>query len=133
MPRKKWAEIKAGLPPESIARAAAKTERILASLRLGELRKARGLTQEAMAERLAIRQVSVSKMESRADVRVSTLRSVVEAMGGTLEIRACFPDADYRLELSGEDAHVERIPEDDNSVLAGTHSDRSAGRAGEDR
>lgn len=130
MPRKKWAEIKAGLPPESVARAAAKTERILASLRLGELRKARGLTQEAMAERLEIRQVSVSRMESRTDVRVSTLRSVVEAMGGEIEIRARFPDAEYRLDLSGEDAEVGQIPGAGDSVLAGTHSSRSVGGTG---
>ena len=130
MTRKKWAEIKAELPPESIARAAAKTERILASLRLGELRKARGLTQEAIAERLEIRQVSVSRMESRSDVRVSTLRSVIEAMGGEMEIRARFPDAEYRLDLTAEDAQVEQIPSAGDAILAGTPSSRGGG-AGE--
>lgn len=129
MPRRKWAEIKAGMRPESVAVAAAKTEQILAGLRLGELRKARGLTQEAMAERLAVRQVSVSRMESRTHVRVSTLRSVVEAMGGTLEIRACFPDAEYRLDLSGADAQVEQILQDRTAGVSSTLSRNGAGGA----
>ena len=35
---------------------------------------------------------TISKMEHRADLYLSTLRSYIEAMGGNLEIRAAFPD-----------------------------------------
>jgi transcriptional regulator with XRE-family HTH domain len=111
MGRKKWSEIRAEATPETLEAAA----EFLISMRLRYLREARGLTYSEVADRLEIRQASVSRMESHADVRVRTLRSVIEAMGGTLEIRACFPDADYRLEFSAQDAHVERIPGDDTS------------------
>jgi transcriptional regulator with XRE-family HTH domain len=95
---KKWSEIRAKAAPETLARADA----LLASYRLRELREARGLTQAEMAERLEIRQVSVSKMEARSDVHVSTLRSVIEALGGRMEIRAVFPDAEYVIEVGDE-------------------------------
>ena len=105
-----WDELLSTVDPEVLAAAAAKTEAHLTSLRLRELRKARGLTQAEIADLLDIRQVSVSRLEARSDVHVSTLRSVIEAMGGEIEIRARFPDAEYQIELSdGEEARVERV------------------------
>jgi transcriptional regulator with XRE-family HTH domain len=94
---KKWSELKATLPPEVIERARRKTEAMLAVIELNELRKARRLTQEQLAERLGIRQSNVSKLERRANLLVSTLRDVVEAMGGELRVTAQFPDAEYDL------------------------------------
>jgi len=102
---KKWSEIRAKAAPETLERADA----LLASYRLRGLREARGLTQSEMADRLDVRQVSVSRMEARSDVRVSTLRSVIEAMGGRLEIRAVFPDAEYQIEV-GEEMQVQPAP-----------------------
>jgi transcriptional regulator with XRE-family HTH domain len=98
---KKWSELKATLPPEVIERAARKTEAMLAAIELNELRKARKLTQEQLAERLGIRQSNVSKMERRTDLHVSTLRDVVEAMGGELRVTARFSDAEYELDYIG--------------------------------
>lgn len=49
-------------------------------------------SQEALAERLKVKQATYSKMERREDVKVSSLRRVVEAMGGRLLIQAIFPD-----------------------------------------
>ena len=126
MGRKKWSEIRAKGSPETLEAAAG----LLTSMRLRDLREARGLTQSEVAERLEIRQVSVSRLESRTDVRVSTLRSVIEAMGGEVEIRACFPDAEYRLDLTGEDATVQRIPVHGNAVLADAHSGGGEDEAG---
>jgi transcriptional regulator with XRE-family HTH domain len=100
MPRKKWSEIRAKASPEVLAGA----DEVLTSLRLADLRRARSLTQETVAERLSVRQVSVSRMESRGDVRVSTLRSVVTAMGGTLDVLARFPDAVYRIVFDDSEA-----------------------------
>lgn len=69
---------------------------------LGELRKSRGIRQTELGARLGVGQVAVSRMESRDDVLMSTLRSVVEAMGGRLEVRAIFPDGDsHEIELGG--------------------------------
>lgn len=107
--RTKWSDLEAQLSLEVRAAVEARVDEIHTSLRLGELRKARGLTQEEMADLLDVRQVSVSKLEGRSDVRVSTLRSVIEAMGGEMEIRARFPDAEYAVDVSDEDARVQPV------------------------
>jgi DNA-binding XRE family transcriptional regulator len=59
---------------------------------LQKLRKAHKLTQANMAKKLGIGQDSVSRLEQRSDLLISTLRSYVEAMGGKLSIVAEFPD-----------------------------------------
>lgn len=59
---------------------------------LSSLRKSRGLSQAQLAQRLGITQSDVSKLERRPDVRLSTLRAAVEAMGATLRVEAEFPD-----------------------------------------
>lgn len=98
MPTRNWEEIKAKAAPETLVAAARKTDAMLAAFELNELRKARRLTQEELARRLGTRQANVSKLERRSDVRVSTLREVVEAMGGELRITAHFADGDYLIE-----------------------------------
>jgi transcriptional regulator with XRE-family HTH domain len=61
-------------------------------LSLRDLRIARQLTQEKLAERLQIRQESVSRLEKRSDLHLSTLREVIQAMGGELRLVVEFPD-----------------------------------------
>src|SRR5579871_2999550 len=67
-------------------------ELIAEEMTLRELRKARKLTQVRMAKRLGITQDSVSRLEKRSDLLLSTLRKTVEAMGGNLSLVAEFPD-----------------------------------------
>lgn len=86
-------QIISNLPAERRARIAARTKQIIAEeTALRSLRKARRLTQERMAELLHIGQDSVSRIESRSDLLLSTLRSYVEAMGGSLRLIVEFPD-----------------------------------------
>ncbi len=59
---------------------------------LRELRKARRLTQVRMAKALGITQDSVSRLEKRSDLLLSTLRKTIKAMGGNLSLVAEFPD-----------------------------------------
>lgn len=59
---------------------------------LRDLRKARRLTQARVAKRLGITQDSVSRLEKRSDLLLSTLRKTVKAMGGDVRIVAEFPD-----------------------------------------
>lgn len=59
---------------------------------LQELRQAHKLTQKRMAEVLGIGQDSVSRLEQRSDLLLSTLREYVEALGGRLSLVAEFPD-----------------------------------------
>ena len=59
---------------------------------LAELRRHRSLTQVELAERLQRAQASISAMETADDNLLSTWRSVVESMGGHLELVAVFDD-----------------------------------------
>jgi predicted transcriptional regulator len=89
---KKFSELRAGMSPESRARAESKATAMLSEMPLNELRQARGLSQKMLAEVLHVQQPSIAKMEKRADMYLSTLRSHIEAMGGKLEVTALFPD-----------------------------------------
>jgi transcriptional regulator with XRE-family HTH domain len=59
---------------------------------LRDLRKAQALTQERLAEALHISQDGISRLETRNDFLLSTLRSYIEALGGRLTLIAEFPD-----------------------------------------
>jgi DNA-binding XRE family transcriptional regulator len=61
--------------------------------RISEIRQERGMSQETLSEQLNVKQATYSKLERRADVKVSSLRQVIEAMGGKLLIQAVFPDS----------------------------------------
>ena len=67
-------------------------ELIAEEMTLRELRHARKLTQVRMAKTLGITQDSVSRLEKRSDLLLSTLRKTVQAMGGNLSLVAEFPD-----------------------------------------
>ncbi len=67
-------------------------ELIAEEMTLRELRKARKLTQVRIAKTLGITQDSVSRLEKRSDLLLSTLRKTVRAMGGNVSIVAEFPD-----------------------------------------
>jgi transcriptional regulator with XRE-family HTH domain len=56
------------------------------AMTLQELRKARSLPQEEVAEALTVNQPAVAKLKKRGDMHVSNLRRYIEALGGTLEI-----------------------------------------------
>ena len=62
----------------------------LATLR--DLRVAASQTQADMAQALGVRQDTISRLEQRSDMLLSTMRRYVEAMGGQLEIVATFPN-----------------------------------------
>jgi len=59
---------------------------------LQELRQAHKLTQKRIAQVLGIGQDSVSRLEQRSDLLISTLRGYVEALGGRLSLVAEFPN-----------------------------------------
>ena len=56
------------------------------------------MSQKALAEVLHVEQPAIAKMEKRADMYISTLRSHIEAMGGALEIVARFPEGAVRIQ-----------------------------------
>ncbi len=67
---------------------------IAEEMTLRELRHARKLTQVRIAKKLGVTQDSVSRLEKRTDLLLSTLRRTVEAMGGNLSLIAEFRDRD---------------------------------------
>jgi DNA-binding XRE family transcriptional regulator len=94
---KKFSVLRERMPAPSRERAAARTQAMMAQMPLNELRQARGLSQKALADVLHVQQPSIAKMERRADMYISTLRSHIEAMGGQLEVVARFPDGAVKI------------------------------------
>ena len=99
-----WKALKHKASPEERERI--KREAIDEFDRMGfaSLRKARQQTQAELADKLGIDQASVSAIENRSDLLLSTLAKYVRALGGDVEIRAVFPEATFNLEplLTGE-------------------------------
>ena len=59
---------------------------------LKDLRQAMQKTQVDLAAALHVGQDSISRLEKRSDMLLSTLRGYIEAIGGKLEIVARFPN-----------------------------------------
>ncbi len=86
-------EVMASLPAEERALVKARAQELIEEvLTLRDLRSAHQLTQKRVAELLGVQQDSVSRMERRTDMLLSTMSSYVEAMGGTLRLIAEFPN-----------------------------------------
>ncbi len=90
--------LKNKLSHESQERVEKRVQELLKEMPLAELRQARQMTQEQIAQTLKIKQASVSKMESQTDMYISTMRKYIEAMGGELEIVAKFPDGHVKVD-----------------------------------
>ena len=75
------------------AKRRAKVKRRAAELAtLKDLRHAVLRTQEELATALGVGQDTISRLEQRSDMLLSTLKRYVEAMGGTLDLVARFPN-----------------------------------------
>jgi transcriptional regulator with XRE-family HTH domain len=83
--------------PARVAKAKARAREIQAEMLLAELRKLEGVTQVELAEKLGIKQPAVSQLEQQDDMQVSTLRRIVQALGGILEITVRLPGGEYRV------------------------------------
>jgi DNA-binding XRE family transcriptional regulator len=81
---------------ERIAAARAET---LEEIRLYELRHREAVSQVTLAGRLDVTQGAISKLEHSDDVRVSTLRQYLEALGALLELVAVFDDEQPRVPI----------------------------------
>jgi hypothetical protein len=94
---KSFKKLQGKMSPASRTRSEAKAQKMIKEMALDELRAARDLTQEHLSRILGVRQAAVSKLERRTDMYISTLADFIKAMGGTLEIRAIFPDGNVRI------------------------------------
>ena len=89
--------LQARISAEARARSERRAEAMIQDMTLADLREAQKLTQEQLAKKLHMRQAAVSKLERRTNMNVTTLRHMIEKMGGELEIRAQFPQGDVRI------------------------------------
>ena len=86
-------EVFAELPAARRAKIKERVAELIAEeLGLQELRKSKQITQEEIAARLGGRQVYISRLEKRDDMKLSTLRAYVEAIGGDLQLMVTFPE-----------------------------------------
>jgi predicted transcriptional regulator len=85
-----FSELTKNFTPARRARVAAKAAELRETMTLEELRKARSLSQEEVADSLSVGQPAVAKLEKRTDMHVGNLRRYIEALGGKLEITARF-------------------------------------------
>jgi DNA-binding XRE family transcriptional regulator len=89
---KNFHELRKRMPPEAQKKARVLAQKYTEEMPLDELRAARQMTQEHLARLLGTKQAAISKMERRTDMYLSTLQSIVKAMGGRLRIEAVFAE-----------------------------------------
>jgi predicted XRE-type DNA-binding protein len=88
-----FSDLKKGWTPERLAEnAARKAELAVELVSLEQLREGLGISQEELAEVMDVQQPAISKLVRRSDMKVSTLRELIAAMGGELHITASFAD-----------------------------------------
>jgi DNA-binding XRE family transcriptional regulator len=94
---KNFKELQEKMPREVRLRSEALAEKMISEMGLTELRAAMDMTQESLANALHVKQASISKMERRSDMYISTLSKIIEAMGGELQIVAKMPNGNVKI------------------------------------
>ncbi len=75
------------LSPERRQRIQAKAKEYIKEYKtLQDLRKSLGITQDMIASQQGVKQVNISNLEKRGDMRISTLKKYIESLGCELEI-----------------------------------------------
>src|SRR5437867_3539145 len=82
-------------------KAARRTQELLGELLLTEVRHLTGKSQQQVAKALGMKQPSLSKLEKQGDMQISTLRKIVKALGGELEVLARFPKGTIKIDQFG--------------------------------
>lgn len=91
-------------------KAARRTQELLQELLLSEVRQLAGKSQQEVAQTVGMKQPSLSKLENQADMQISTLRKIVEALGGKLEVLARFPKATVKIDQFDRSHRRRRSP-----------------------
>jgi DNA-binding XRE family transcriptional regulator len=69
---KNFKELQEKMPREARLRSEASAEKMISEMGLAELRTAMDMTQESLANALHVKQASISKMERRSDMYISS-------------------------------------------------------------
>ena len=89
--RHSFQELRNRMSPDRRARNERAVKAELRRMLLAELRLLAGKTQVQLARSLGVQQPTVSQLEGQDDMQISTLRRIVEALGGELDIIATLP------------------------------------------
>jgi transcriptional regulator with XRE-family HTH domain len=82
--------------PEIVANAQKKAEAMLLDIHLAELRKRANCTQLSVADAIGVKQPTVAGMEKQGqDIRLSSLKKYVEAIGGKMSIDVELSDGSH--------------------------------------
>ena len=105
----KWSDIRAEIVAnvggeEAIAEARKHNQAYIDGHRLSERRKAIGLTQADVAERMGVTKSRISQIERGEVSTVEAIARYVQALGGHIQISAVFGDDLYI--LRGTDTHA---------------------------
>lgn len=107
---KKFSELRAKMSPDARAESKARANQMLVEMALAEMRRARGLSQEELANLLNVKQPSIAKLEQRTDMYISTLRDHIQALGGELILLARFPEGDVKISPFGAASEDRNAP-----------------------
>ena len=101
MARTKFSELREAVEarPGARERLVAKRIETLEEVRLYELRHAEAVSQAELAGRLDVTQGAACKLEHADDVRLSTLRRYLDALGARLGLVAVFDDEGWRVPI----------------------------------
>lgn len=90
MKRHSLKELDAVLGPRRTAAAKVRARKKMEAMLLHQVRKELGFTQATVANAMGMSQSALSQLESQDDLQLSTLRRLVQALGGELEVIARF-------------------------------------------
>lgn len=94
-----FSELKRGWSSERRTENEARKARMAAELvSLEQLREGLGISQEELANVMEVQQPAISKLVRRPDMKVSTLRELIAAMGGELHLTATFADRSVEID-----------------------------------
>lgn len=87
------------LPPEVWAAAEERYQELRREVLIKQLRESMKVTQAQLAKRTGIKTPNLSRLERQKDMQIATLRKIVTALGGKLELVARFDDTAVRIAL----------------------------------
>ena len=86
-------------PPEVRLQAQVRYQQLRREMLIRELREALKIPQSRVAKVAGIKQSNLSRLERQSDMQITTLRKIVAALGGKLEVIARFKEADVKIML----------------------------------
>jgi DNA-binding XRE family transcriptional regulator len=87
------------LPPEVRDAAEERYQELRREVLIKQLRESMKVTQAQLAKRTGIKTPNLSRLERQKDMQIATLRKIVTALGGKLELVARFDDTAVRIAL----------------------------------